>query len=69
MTIEWFRKKEAIRTIEIALETGDFKRNARDYMIAAHASIPPWVVVTNNIKDFSFLGDRAKTPQQIMWGR
>jgi len=67
-SIEWFRKKEAQRTIEIALETGDFKKNARDYMIAAHADIPPWIVVTDDVDHFSFLGDRVKTPRQIMWG-
>jgi predicted nucleic acid-binding protein len=43
----------------------DFKDNFRDYMIASHAYLPPRIVITNNKKDFSFLGKRVKTPTEF----
>jgi predicted nucleic acid-binding protein len=70
MEIGWYRADEARRTVEIAGMTRDFTEKARDHMIASHAFLPPWVVVTYNIKDFKFLNDRAMTPPdaQIRFG-
>jgi predicted nucleic acid-binding protein len=42
----------------------DFTENARDHMISAHAASPPRVLVTRNVDDFDFLGDRVVTPQK-----
>ena len=63
--IEWYRKEQARSAARFGADGGDFSQNARDYMIAAHASLAPWVVITNNIQDFSFLGDRVKTPYEF----
>lgn len=63
--IEWFRKEEAMRTAILRCEIGgDIESNFRDLMIASHAYWPPWIVITYD-KDFSFLGDRVKTPEEF----
>lgn len=62
ITVEWYRHVDARRAVEISLSNGDFSRNWRDYMIASHAYIAPWIVVTKNVKDFEWLGNRVKTP-------
>ena len=43
--------------------------NWNDCLIAAHAPYPPYVLVTNNTKDFySLLGEnRVRTPNEIMY--
>jgi predicted nucleic acid-binding protein len=43
--------------------------NWNDCLIAAHAPLPPYVFVTENVKDFySLLGEkRVKTPNEIMY--
>lgn len=65
ITIEWFRHAEAKRAVEISLSNGNFSRNWRDYMIASHAYIAPWTAVTKNVKDFEWLGNRVKTPDEV----
>ena len=64
--IEWFRQIEAQKAADIGVNTGDFSENARDYMIGAHAYIAPWILITYNKRDFSFLGDRVKEPYEFM---
>lgn len=51
---------------EIGLQCGDFKKHWRDYLIAGHAYNPPYVIITDNIKDFDFLGDRVMTVDEAM---
>ena len=43
--------------------------NWNDCLIAAHAPLPPYILVTENTKDFySLLGEkRVKTPNEIMY--
>lgn len=65
ITIDWYRHTEAMRAVEISISMGDFSRNWRDYMIASHAFYAPWIVVTNNVKDFACLGDRVWTPSDV----
>ena len=60
--IGWYGKEQARAAARFGTDCGDFSQNARDYMIAAQAILAPWVVITNNTKDFNFLGDRVKTP-------
>jgi hypothetical protein len=36
------------------------KTNFRDYLIASHAFLPPWLVITHNLKDFEYLEGRIK---------
>lgn len=48
------------------MEDPDFRENWRDFMIGAHASIAPIKLITDNIEDFSFLGDRVFEPHDFM---
>lgn len=64
--VEWLDRERARTSIELALVHGDWDRNSRDYLIGAHAASPPRLLVTNNLKDFTFLGDRVRTPAQLM---
>ena len=59
------RKEEAIAAAEIGIRNGEFNRNSRDYMIAAHAYIAPWIVITHNKRDFAHLGDRVLDPDEF----
>ncbi|MHB1493066.1 MAG: hypothetical protein ACYCR7_02760 [Thermoplasmataceae archaeon] len=63
--IEWFRAEEGLRTALTGIKLGSFAENFRDLTIGSHASIAPWIVVTNNIKDFDFLGDRVRLPDEF----
>lgn len=63
--VEWYRQTDARMAAEWAVAFGE-SENLRDYMIASHAVIAPWTVVTNNTRHFSFLGDRVRTTQEIM---
>lgn len=64
--VEWMRAAEARRVIDLALAEGSWQEHARDLLIAAHAMPAPRLLVTDNAKHFSFLGDRARTPAQVM---
>ncbi len=50
---------------ENGIAGGDFHDHAMDYLIGAHAHTPPLVMVTNNKKDFGFLGSRVWTPEEL----
>jgi predicted nucleic acid-binding protein len=50
---------------ELAAPRGDWERNARNYLIGAHAASPPCVLVTDNAADFDYLGARVRTPAQV----
>lgn len=64
--IEPFSPDLAVRAVYLAEGGNNFKKNARDYMIAAHAYTAPRIVVTNNLDDFSCLRDRVMNPRQVM---
>lgn len=66
VTIEWFRPEDGRVAIQTAGMTKDFSENARDHLIGAHAASPPRHLVTENIDDFTFLGDRVLTPRDAM---
>lgn len=63
--IEWYRVQDARVAARWAVMSGS-SENLQDFMIASRAVIAPWIVVTNNVKHFSFLGNRVKTPQEVM---
>lgn len=48
------------------MDEPDFRRDWRDYMIGAHASIAPLKLITDNIDHFTFLGDRVFEPHAFM---
>ena len=64
--VGWFRQREAQDAAIIAIGDGNFRERTKDYMIASYAWIAPRIVVTYNVDDFSFLGSRVKTPDEIM---
>lgn len=63
--VRWFRKDEALNTAYFGSNSDSFAEDFRDFMIGSHASIAPWVVITNNVKDFYFLEDRVKLPNEF----
>jgi len=65
--LEWYTPHIAWRAVEFASASGDFSDHARDYMIAAHAYTAPRMIVTENKKDFAFLGDRVCSPDELMY--
>ncbi len=64
--IEPFGQAYAYRSIDTAVAARDFKKNWRDHMIAAHAHTAPLKLITYNVDDFSFLGNRVMSPTQAM---
>lgn len=58
----------ASRAAEIAAAISDteFKKNVRDYMIAAYAFFAPVWLVTFDKHNFAFLENRVKTPYEVM---
>ncbi|MHB1709630.1 MAG: PIN domain-containing protein [Thermoplasmataceae archaeon] len=64
--VEDYSKENGLQTALYGVDMGDFSRLFRDYSIASHAHIAPWIVVTYNVKDFSFLNDRVLTPQDFI---
>lgn len=63
--VKWFRKDEALGAALFGVASNSFAKDFRDFMIGSHASIAPWIVVTNNIKDFYFLNGRVKLPEDF----
>jgi len=61
-----YSKANGLITAFYGVDMGEFSRLFRDYAIASHAAIAPWIVVTNNVKDFAFLNDRVMTPQNFI---
>ncbi len=60
--IEDYSKRHGLTTAQFGMDMGDFSKLFRDYAIASHAYISPWIVVTNNKKDFIFLNERVMSP-------
>ena len=56
---------DADRIMPVAVQGGDFKQHKYDYMIASHGVFAPWIMVTNNIDHFYYLGSRVKTPREV----
>jgi predicted nucleic acid-binding protein len=63
--IEAYSKGQGLTTAKFGMDMGDFSKSFRDYAIASHASIPPWIVVTSNKKDFEFLNGRVMSPSEF----
>ena len=63
--VEWLNKNFAKNIIQYAVAGKDFREKARDYLIGAHAYPPPRTLITYNKKDFTFLGNRVFTPEEI----
>lgn len=63
--IQCYNKEQALATAEHRIRSNFNVKDMRDAMIASHASIAPWIVVTFNVKDFSFLGDRVLDPYKF----
>lgn len=62
--VERFQWDEARTAAWTGVEAGDFSENARDHLIGAHAASPPRILVSRNVDDFGFLGDRVLTPRE-----
>ena len=71
MEISHFTEREAKNVIEIVTRYIDpaddrnFRDDWRDCVIASYAYVAPTKIVTYNVSDFNFLGDRVITPQQL----
>lgn len=63
---EWFRREQAREAAELGSCYGDFKKNARDYIIASHAYTAPRKLITFNTKHFQFLEDRVLEPYEFL---
>ena len=50
-----------------SLVDADWHKDWRDYMIGSFAYIPPHILVTKNLDDFVFLGDRVINPIDLMY--
>lgn len=53
--VEWTTRDHAAVAATAGSHHGDWKENARDYLIGAHAEGSPRVLVTENVKDFAHL--------------
>jgi predicted nucleic acid-binding protein len=71
-----FGVQHAERAADIIYETGDAykcdkcnKTNWNDCLITAHVPLPPYLFITENVKDFYSLLDknRIKTPNNLMY--
>ena len=63
--IQNYSKNHGLITANFGGNMGEFSNMFRDYAIASHAFLPPWIVVTNNKKDFEFLSDRVLSPSEF----
>jgi predicted nucleic acid-binding protein len=54
--IERFDAHNAKYAAKYCQDGPDFKKHNRDYFIGSHAWPPPKIMITNNTKDFIFLG-------------
>ncbi len=61
-------KKDATCVIDICqdIDEPEFKKNWRDYMIGAFAHLPPHRLITENVDDFEFLGNRVIDPVTLL---
>ncbi len=64
--IEPLGQSQAQAAVETAVAAKDFKKSWRDHMIGGHAHTAPLKLVTHNVVDFAFLGNRVITPHQAM---
>lgn len=60
--IQNYSKTHGLITANFGGNMGEFSKMFRDYAIASHAFLRPWIVVTNNMKDFEYLADRVLSP-------
>ena len=60
--------REARLTAEIAyrVQNTDWRKQFRDYSIAAYAFEAPTVLVTRDKRNFAFLGPRVRDPYELM---
>lgn len=64
--IQDFSRENGLQTAIFGKDMGNFSKLFRDYAIASHAYLPPWIVVTNNKRDFEFMGERVMSPNEFM---
>lgn len=53
--VEWTKRDHAALAARTGAARGDWSKNARDYLIGAHAMHQPRVLVTENMEDFAHL--------------
>lgn len=63
--IQNFSKDNGLQTAIFGRDMGGFSKLFRDYAIASHAFLPPWIVVTYNKKDFDFMTERVMSPDEF----
>lgn len=63
--VQNYSKSNGLMTAIFVGDMGEFSKQFRDYAIASHAHLPPWIVVTNNTKDFQFLAERVMEPTKF----
>ena len=63
--VQNYSKGNGLVTANFGGNMGSFSKQFRDYAIASHAHLPPWIVITNNIKDFAFLAERVMEPAEF----
>ena len=65
--IQNYSKSHGLITANFGGNMGEFSNMFRDYAIASHAFLPPWLVVTYNKKDFAFLMERVVSPTEFRY--
>lgn len=65
--IQNYSRSHGLITANFGGNMGEFSRMFRDYAIASHAFLPPWIVITNNKKDFEFLNERVLSPTEFRY--
>lgn len=64
--VEWLDQRRAENAALYGIKSGDFSKNARDYLIGAHAYPAPRTMVTYNKEHFWFLENRVYSPDEIL---
>lgn len=64
--IEEFDARKAALAVKLSEGWGKWKENCKDYMIGAHANPAPRKLITFNVNDFEFLGDRVIEPYKLL---
>ena len=65
--IQNYSKTHGLITANFGGNMGEFSNMFRDCAIASQAFLPPWIVVTNNKKDFEFLIERVLSPSEFRY--
>lgn len=68
IAVNEMEREHARRAAEFAQGSPDWHQHWRDYMIAGYAAFEPWLVITENVRDFSCLLGRAIRPADFKAG-